>query len=680
MAADAQQAGTAMQLAGEHVQPWAGQRLWAVAEEFYTGLAKALPAAARHQGEMAVVGLWVQQVVHEHSRLQAIGLTVPRELDPTLKKALVRLYEMQAGLDPDSPALKAIRLTWDGIIAHYKALEYDDVAEAAIAVKGEKPVDVADEYAAFQSIVLQHERAAKEFARLLKQHVAGDQVPLTPGFKTVLAAWTKFITDRPTSRLAPQAVERIFGVGRVYEQQGAFAVAAGIYGDLAKFAAGVKVLAQSTPGSASVAQRAAYTQATALDALARKVLAKAAADRKPDEPPPAKLSDEFTAAIAAYKAFIEANPESPLVGESINKVMAVAIEYARIDAWDVADSVFADLLKSKLKIRRPERLEFARGVCQLGRAMPDHAREVLSLLISTGLRGSSEPTDPAMLAGMMGAGGFGMGDGAGTAPVEASQVAATSRPASRSRAAVRGREPELRRGQRRARRRRRRSLCPRLPVCRRSRCGGGTLTLSADEKADAMRDSQLLAAIRKQESSRAVQVAQLREKLTFNQPMAQQEQGQQADTAAGARRARPLRGRTGPPGKGPRRGLRHLPGRPQELRRNADRRAGPGGNPGDGRPLAGPERVAAVGGVGLAVPGRQPDRPAAAAASPGDRPRPAGLGRQAARQEAHAAGDARRGVEAVRRPRGPSWPRSSPTSRRSRATSSRRSGTSPTAS
>ena len=60
--------------------------------------------------------------------------------------------------------------------------------------------------------------------------------------------------------------------------------------------------------------------------------------------------------------------------------MAVALEYAKIDAWDVADGVYADLLKSKLKIRRPERLEFARGLCQLGHAMPDHAREVLTAL------------------------------------------------------------------------------------------------------------------------------------------------------------------------------------------------------------------------------------------------------------------------------------------------------------
>ena len=80
------------------------------------------------------------------------------------------------------------------------------------------------------------------------------------------------------------------------------------------------------------------------------------------------------------------------------KVMSVATAYAKIDAWDVADSVYADLLGSGLKISRPERIEFARGLCQLGRAMPDHAREVLAVLTRGGLRGSNKDIGNAVLA------------------------------------------------------------------------------------------------------------------------------------------------------------------------------------------------------------------------------------------------------------------------------------------
>ena len=57
--------------------------------------------------------------------------------------------------------------------------------------------------------------------------------------------------------------------------------------------------------------------------------------------------------------------------------------------------------RSKFPFRRPERLEFARGVCQLGRAMPGHAREVLAALNAAGL-GEAEKnlSDPAAVAAL----------------------------------------------------------------------------------------------------------------------------------------------------------------------------------------------------------------------------------------------------------------------------------------
>jgi len=523
VAADAQQAAAVVKLAAEHIKPWVEYRHWALAEEVYTTLSKALPEAERLQADLAVVNLWIQQVFREHQHLAATGLTVPRELDPTLKKAIVRCYELEAGLELQSPQWQAVQRLWDSVVNHYKALEYDDAAEAAIRVKAEKAVPSADEYAAFQLIALQHEQAGRELARMLKQYGAADQVPLTAAFKAVIAAWTKFITDRPTSRLVPTATEHIFGVGRLYEQQGAFTVAAGIYADLAKFAAGVKVLSQSAPGTASVAERAAFTMAAAWDLQARKVLAKAMADRRSGDPPPAKLSDEFGAAIAAYKGFVEANPDSSLVGDAVIKVMAVAVEYTRIDAWDVADSIFADLLKSKLKIRRPERLEFARGLCQLGHAMPDHAREVLTALTATGLRSASEPADDTMLAGIAGEpGGAAAGRSAGArrAPAEMPKVEPPPAPGAGPGPGVMAGHDD-------------KPAADALGTLTLNGSGGTTAALPSTPpakpelpSAEAQRDTQLLAMIRRQEASRATQVAQLRE----NQPaMYQPQMGQQAD-------------------------------------------------------------------------------------------------------------------------------------------------------
>jgi tetratricopeptide (TPR) repeat protein len=514
VAREAGYAAAARELLAGHLKPWIDQGHWAVAEEAYTTLAKSLPEAERRQANLAVVDLWIQQVTREHQRLAAAGLTVPQQLDPTLAKALTRCYEMQAGLDQDPAILAQIRGVWDRVINHYKALEYYDVAEAATEVKAQRAVGPADEYAAFQGLQLKDEAARRELERFLKQYSAAEKIVLGPAFQEVIAGWKKFIADRPGSLLVPQATEKLFGVGRLFQQHGAFEVAAGVYGDLAKFAAGVSVLSQSAPATPSIAEQAAFAVATALDARARQALAKQVADRKGDQPPPAKLSEEFAAAIATYKDFVTANPESPLVGEALGKVMAVAYEYAQIGAWDVADSVYGDLLQSKLAIRRPERLKFARGLCQLGRAMPDHAREILSALTSGGLRGSGQQAaGPGMLAadmpavqggGAMGFGGAGQPSFEPGAPPQppASQPAPTPPPR------------------------------------------GPAGQASANE--DARRDSQLLAMIRQQEATRAAQVAQLRERssLALNQAvgdqssaMQQAQQGQQV--AQQARRQTP---------------------------------------------------------------------------------------------------------------------------------------------
>ena len=107
----------------------------------------------------------------EHERLLKSGLSVPQNLDPLHERALKRLYELQADLDPQSPDLKEIRDISAAIIAHYaKPLEYDDVARDAIAVKAEKSVPAADEFAAFQMACLHPGLADRQFSRLVQQY------------------------------------------------------------------------------------------------------------------------------------------------------------------------------------------------------------------------------------------------------------------------------------------------------------------------------------------------------------------------------------------------------------------------------------------------------------------------------------------------------------------------------
>lgn len=262
VASQAGRADFAVQRLAEHLQPWIDGDHWPVAEAAFAALQKALPAASTRDAELAVVRLSVERVFRRDQRVLRAGLTVPRQLDPVLKQALLGLYAMQAGLPPESIRLQQIRRVSDAIIGHYRGLEYDDIAEAALKARPPQAVEAADQYAEIQLLRFQEEKAERDLARRLKQFEGSEKIALTPEFKEVLAAWTKWIGDHPASPLASEAVDQALGIGRTFEQYGAFDVAAEVYGDFAKFAAGVKPLAQSAGNQPSAAESASALAAS----------------------------------------------------------------------------------------------------------------------------------------------------------------------------------------------------------------------------------------------------------------------------------------------------------------------------------------------------------------------------------------------------------------------------------
>jgi tetratricopeptide (TPR) repeat protein len=479
---------------------------WAAADELLTTLAAMLPLPEKRQAELALVqGVWIAQVQKEHQRLIDTGLTAPEKLDPRLIKALQRLYELQEGLDPRGPEVAEIRGVVAMLAAHYKALEYYETAAAVIAVKGEKPVAVADEYALFEAILLEEEGARRAFGRQLDEYGGREKIAMTEPIEALLKKWTQFIVDRPTSALASQAVERVFGLGRLFEQHGAYVVAGDIYRGFATAVADVKELASAAPGAATTVDRATLAAATALHQHANRELSKAREAHRADVPPPAALSDEFDAALAAYIAFIEARPESPLASQAIGQIMAIALDYAKMDAWEAADAVYSRLMRSKVAIHRPERLELARGLCQLGRVMPEHAREMLTTLTTTGLRSPASPSAEALAAN----GGTAMQLRGGGGLVNRPVVTATlPGPGAYG------------------------SIAPGPPP-------PADAFRFAEAEPAARSDVELLAMIGRQQANRAAQVAQLRDESVVQhnvsqQPQAGQQQGmaQQADAPA----------------------------------------------------------------------------------------------------------------------------------------------------
>jgi len=363
-----------------HLRPWLVRGHYDLARKAYETLAAGMPAPQKPSVQLAVTGLWAAQANAAHARLLAAGFTVPRKLDPSHAKALTACYAMQDQRGEKDPIVLQARTIAAQIVKHYKDLEYFDIAELAIAVKTAKPVDTADAYAQITLAAFHLERARAELTESLKRYKAKDKIALTDAFKKAIADYKKFITDRPTHSYVPAAVQNIYGIARIFEQHKAYDVAIGVYKDFAAFAAKSKVLSQGSPTAASEAERAELIVANALYSKADNALTKALADRKPNDPLPAKISPEFTAAIDSYKAFIKARPNSPMVGTAVARISKVAMRYVSVGAWDAAEGVFANLLAAGLEIRRPERLEFSRGLCHLGKVMPAHATEVLKAL------------------------------------------------------------------------------------------------------------------------------------------------------------------------------------------------------------------------------------------------------------------------------------------------------------
>jgi len=484
------QAAGAVSTLAKHLAPWEARGHYAAAEAAYTLLIDSLPPARRREARLAVAELWMRQVAAAHDRLQAVGLKVPVKLDPTLVKALKRCYELQAGLEEDGEFLKRVRGVWTRIIEHYYGLEYYATAAEAIRVKSDPPVPAADRFAQLTFANDRYAAAQRELARLLRSYNAKTKIAMTPAFQAALEAYQTFISQHSTSRLAETAVKSVFSIAQTFESHEAYPVAAKVYDDFAKFAAKVQTLSQAAPGQASTAERAALAHASALDAHARKALAKELAERK-DKTPPAKIRPEFTTAIGACKQFVKDRPGSVLVGPAVQKIMAVALEYAKVDAWDVAEGIFADLAQSGLALDSPERIELSRGLCHLGKVMGDHARSVLTALT----KGRGRPKGPGGQSHLA-HGSAEEGSEAGGKGRSGAAAAGTP--------AFQGKPKPL----------------PAVPGPV-TAPGLGVGMLEAEKLDDLARDEAdvlAMAAIRKQQSLRARQVAMLREKIAYRQP------------------------------------------------------------------------------------------------------------------------------------------------------------------
>ena len=382
---------TARQRLAAHLQPWLEHGHFELIDQAWRQLLPALPAPDQRQVQLELARLQQAAVQREHQRLRTVGLSVPRQLDPRLVRALQQLCLLQED-SADAAFLAAVRHAWDDIVDPYRDLQYFDVAEQALLVRADRAVPAAAEYAELQLAGLHAELARLELDRLLARHDGQRRIELTPAFRTALDDHLAFLAAHPTSALGQRAVDGILQLAQTFAQHRAFGPAAQVFGEFAAAAAGIPFAAQVEPGGSSLAERTWLARARALDAAARAALAEQLA--LPGAAKPQQLSREFAAAVAAYREFALGHPGSALVGQALAAVMAIGVEHARVDAWDVAEAVYADVLAAGLPLDHPEQLEFARGLCKLGPGMPDHVRAVLQAMLPA----VPQPVEPSKKA------------------------------------------------------------------------------------------------------------------------------------------------------------------------------------------------------------------------------------------------------------------------------------------
>jgi len=398
-------AGLSLQKLTAHLQKWSAAGHDAVVETAFETFATGLPPATQRHARLALARLWFNQVLRAHGRTASNGFQVARALDAGAQKSLEECYRLAGSLGAGDPLLAEVRTLRIQIVDHYLALKFEDIAEAAIKVKAEPASANLDEEAQLELAALKRQIAERQLAQQLQTHDGKNQIVLTPAFNEAIAALKKFITDHPTSERASTAADGIFVIGKRFEQQQAWLIAAQIYQDFELFAAKIDSLKQEVAGRSTISERAAIARATALHTRASTTLREWNDARSDDAPPPAELSDEFKAAQAAWQKVIADYQQRPAAQTAIGRIMAIAQEYAVLDAWDVADSTCAALLGLELPLRSPERLEFARAICQLGKVLPDHARTVLTALAITGpsSSGGEKRNEQLKVGGQLGA-------------------------------------------------------------------------------------------------------------------------------------------------------------------------------------------------------------------------------------------------------------------------------------
>ncbi len=168
-------------------------RHYDVVQQAYAALQPGLPAKQQFEMKLAQLRLLTRRVTDRDALARRKGFSLKAELDPLMKEALLGAYELQRGLDENDPKTGKARSVLSSVASYYRSVEMYDVVAAALAVRAEKAVPLADTYAEYASAILKTELAQREQRRLLKEYQGREAIKFTPAFAAAEAALQKFI-------------------------------------------------------------------------------------------------------------------------------------------------------------------------------------------------------------------------------------------------------------------------------------------------------------------------------------------------------------------------------------------------------------------------------------------------------------------------------------------------------
>ncbi|MEX2140622.1 MAG: tetratricopeptide repeat protein [Pirellulales bacterium] len=344
------------------IQRYAHAESWAAASDAATRFYAHLAGDA---GRWAAIRLKLSQAQRVEDQALAAGRQIGKELSPLVKEALAEILTIVAKNPTKANRSAAIQLL-EPLVNRYATLERFDLAEGAIAQlsDGEPATPLAD-WAAWMRIQLLDRQAGRALALATIQLDPRSQPALGEFHQQELEQLTQFVAKYPRSEFLAQAVERVVQIAQTYQNHRAFAVADKILSDFL-----------NAHPKLAFAERIEYL-------IVQNTVAKATAafhDRKDKTTPPAKLSEESEAALAALTAFLKKHLTGQFAAAAEQDLLNTVRTLGSVGAGPLAREVLERFSAAVPNVRSPAQWKLYRAATFLGELDRNYGMSLLNPL------------------------------------------------------------------------------------------------------------------------------------------------------------------------------------------------------------------------------------------------------------------------------------------------------------